>query len=682
MPLQQRFHFSSTPLAFLPATQKPGATADPAAAKRKTVAASRSGTKSPTANTSGDMGGTPPFPASSSSPSPSPSLKGAMDYTGSSGSGAGSGEKSTASLEEEVTRALRRRQAENRLKVADLFASDTVHEYIETTEVNTLSGMRWLDITASEKLRQDNFLSHMSEGQFGFCVMKALFGARFPTDVSANVATGFGLPATYVDRDWACVVLRCRKEVGETEGEFSGLSNRLDRYRFKRGRSLERLAAAASLENLSQSSGCGGRGFSRDRLAEAEPMGDDGPRGGGASQEETSSNIFTRFVRTARRRFDDAFQWPRRFRRSRAGAGPSVGQPVEYRSPLTLTDFTDRLTIFIGKELHPVNRFSDAQERPTTPKHEAPAAEQRNDEQHLLSLRTPKSLHDSDRGKGSASASSTNESTSAVRWRVVTVHQSPISFIQDLQTQWNELTTAGIRSRRVEEESKRVRGRRSTTADDDEEESMREVHEFDEVYGATMDRVNCWEDLLRVLFHRSTRSLQESAYRNTRRLESMEMEMFEFRDTSAEHVRAMKRLMARLHLLSRKSTISTAILRESKMAYTKLKKVLDEPLTAADERELLYVDSVLAMTAYLEEQSESLLFLQFSLAMGQMEARLRTLTVFSTFFIPLDFIVSCFGSNISSLQVYDDSEAAMQAVFALLILTSLLTYGWIRRNLQ
>jgi len=594
--------------------------------------------------------------------------------------------KSATEPAADVAWALRNRQAENRLKFADLLSSDTVHEYIDATEVSTLSGVRWLDITASKKLRKDAFLSRISEGQFCSCVMTALFGTRLPSGVSANVAAGFGLPTTYVDKDWASIVLRCRKESDKSDDKLASLSNRIDRYHFQRGRYLERLAVAASEGNASGSAHGGAhplkKGADEEEDEEEEACGDAAAEVN-PSRETGPQSFVRRFLCTSRRRLQGAGNlhrssgnqkgWRRRRTRRMASSAPDTENAQ--LSPLTLTNFTDRLTVFIGKELHPVSATSEmlGAAADTSPgAFRMPAASSQGGE----ALKNTTSEND-----GAASASA-GDIKYVVRWRVVTVHQSSISFIQDMQTQWNELTLAGVRSRRGQDARSRARGRYSGLVSDGGEESFADLYDFGEVYGATVDRVNSWEDLVRTLFHHSTRSLQESAYRNTRRLEGMEKDIFEFKDPSVEHMRAMKRLMARLHLLSRKSTISTAILRESKMAYTKLKKVLEEPLSPADERELLYVDSVLTMTGHLEEQSDSLLFLQFSAAMGQMEERLRTLTIFSTFFIPLDFIVSCCGSNITSVQVYNESEGALYGVVALLVVTALLTYRWIRRNLQ
>ena len=80
-------------------------------------------------------------------------------------------------------------------------------------------------------------------------------------------------------------------------------------------------------------------------------------------------------------------------------------------------------------------------------------------------------------------------------------------------------------------------------------------------------------------------------------------------------------------------------------AHSKLKRSLHSPYDRMDRREVLYGDSTRALAKLLNEQSQSLLLLQFNIAMNQMERHLRTLTVFSTFFIPLDFIASCFGTN-------------------------------------
>ena len=586
----------------------------------------------------------------------------------------------------------RLRDAEKTLLIDELFARDEYQRFVRTTEVSTVEGLRWLDVSASPEFFDDPLVAHAPEGQFAYSVMRKLFGSEFPIGMYASVASGAALPATYVDENWACLILRTTKEVLQSEDDTA---RRPGGYGSK---------ADYDLNNTPMTDGDDGD------CVYDEATNDYYPRRAGASQ-HWAQKLERRLQR-------------RRLARKAAAAGlansaasvrtsssvtsaaylPSTSS--SHCSPLTMADLTDRLTIFIGKELHPVERVYDAS-RPTTtavakealvlsPDVNRVCAAKRSKEKAAVSPTSPSSSTSSE--KGSSSSPSPEETATPthyeVRWRVITVHRSPITFMRDMQSQWNKLTSRGgrpVRTMRTvpadhqgqldsEEVIKEALRRAARPASMDEEEE--EDSTYDDMHNTMVDRVTSWEDLVRLLYHGAARTLQEAAYRNTRRLEVMETAIFDVSDHSAQHLRSMTRLMAELHLLSREATIHNAILRESKVAFQKLKRVLDHPVDLADNRELLYTDSVLSITAHLEEQSESLLFLQFSVAMNQTELHLRTLTIFNTLFIPLDFICTCCGSDIFNTHAFSHSKGAMYAVFGLMATTAVVTLRWIRRNLR
>jgi hypothetical protein len=638
---------------------------------------------------------------------------------------------STAEVQTKKERLL---DAEKRLLIEEIFTQDEFQQYFHTTEVSTVGGLRWLDVSASPAFFDDPFMANVPEGQFFYTVIRKLFGTRFPVGLYSSVANGPTLPATYVDENWACLVLRSTKEV--LQQECGGSDDRHDHRRLRHRRWALSSILGRWWHDASSANGDDDKNNSTRR----------NNRGEDYVYDELTDEYYPRRVKMSQ-------QWAqsveRRLRRRRlakegATAGGGASHPAAsnqesssatdtaaallrnraasnstYRPPLTMSDFTDRLTIFIGKELHPVEKDPDV------PKTAAPTAAAKEaltlslDVDHLdLSTQSGASnggekatrwVNPAEQSTPitsaapSPSATNTQDSATAaavhyeVRWRVVTVHRSPITFIRDMQSQWNKLTSRGGRRVRTmrsvpalshglldrEDVVKQAlrRAARPASAENEEDEDDYSSGSSD-VHNTMVDRVTNWEDLVRLLFHGAAHTLQESAHRNTRRLEMLETEIFEASNNSRQHLNSMTRLMAELHLLSREATIDNAILRESKVAYQKLKRVLDHPVDLADQRELLYVDSVLSISAHLEEQSESLLFLQFSVAMNQTEQHLRTLTIFNTLFIPLEFICSCGGSDIFSSPAIRHSQGVMYSVFGLMAITAVVTLRWIRRNLR
>lgn len=600
------------------------------------------------------------------------------------------------------------RDAETTLRVEEVFAQDAFQRFIHTTEVSTTEGLRWLDVSASPAFFADPLMARVPEGQFAYSVMRKLFGSRFPIGVYASVASGAALPATYVDENWACLILRSTKERSE------GGEEQQQQQRRRRSSSTHQHRSTPADYDIDRA------------VLSNESTGDY------AYDEATNEfypqqlRVSQRLLRGLKRRWEKeealkkgistfppsksdaaaaAGASKRRRHRNSASGRSSSSSPSSsslHRSPLTMSEITDRLTIFIGKELHPVEKDPDApgSAAPSPAAGEAPVLSLNVDRTYAPTRRTDPQPPATTAASSDTQSESSKKAAAAaqphyeVRWRVITVHRSPISFIREMQSQWNKLTSRGGRAMRTMrtvpahnhpavdgedaiKQALRRAARPAYMADEEDDEDG-----YSDGASTMVDRVEGWEDLVRLLYHGAARTLQESAYRNTRRLEVMETEIFDATEGSAQHLHSMTRLMAELHLLSREATLHNAILRESKVAYQKLKRVLDHQVGLADQRELLYVDSVLSISSHLEEQSESLLFLQFSVAMNQTEQHLRTLTIFNTIFIPLDFICTCCGSNIFASGKVSQSTEAMYAAFGLMCATTVVTIRWIRRNLR
>ncbi|KPI90470.1 hypothetical protein ABL78_0400 [Leptomonas seymouri] len=603
--------------------------------------------------------------------------------------------------------------AETSLLMEEMFARDEYQKFIHTTEVRTAKGLRWLDVSAAPGFFEDPRFARIPEGEFALSVMRRLYGSSFPSGVYAGVASGMILPATYVSENWACLILCSAKEVFCHEDAAGGLFGAGGGIRRKHRSFWQWLPPFVERRDATPAE------YGRDNTIVTESNDWSSPYG-----EATSGNH--QESARASPRWDLGLRW--RLRSWRLGkhaakeeltrlAATSERSSVPMgtaaalrhrrhstnsrsprRSPLTMSDFTDRLTVFIGKEMHPVEQAPNSSKAAATVvvKNTTPVLSCTVDCEHTA-RRPERDMA----AKAAASSIPDKEAEDAlkkseVRWHVVTVHRSSIPFLRDIQSQWNKLTSHGGRSVRTmrsvpglnegpldtEEMVKQALRRAARPVAMVEEEEEEGDAGRNDVRNTMVDRVEGWEDLVRLLYHGATRTLRERAYRNARRLEVMEAEIFDTPDHAARYTHSMTRLLAELHLLSRESTIHNAILRESKVAYQKLKRVLDGPDDLVDQRELLYVDSVLSITAHLEEQSASLLFLQFSAAMNQTGLHLRTLTIFSTLFIPLDFICSCFGSGAFSSPALRQSEGAMYAVFGLMATTAFVTLRWIRHNLR
>lgn len=82
----------------------------------------------------------------------------------------------------------------------------------------------------------------------------------------------------------------------------------------------------------------------------------------------------------------------------------------------------------------------------------------------------------------------------------------------------------------------------------------------------------------------------------------------------------------------------------------------------------------------LRDQSQALLSLQVSVAVSRLEELLRLLTVFSTVFIPLEFITAFFGMNFSSILTFGHEPYAWGIACLLMVVTAAVTQRWIKRT--
>ena len=92
------------------------------------------------------------------------------------------------------------------------------------------------------------------------------------------------------------------------------------------------------------------------------------------------------------------------------------------------------------------------------------------------------------------------------------------------------------------------------------------------------------------------------------------------------------------------------------------------------------IAAAISMCEGLREQTQSLLSLQFSVGAGQLEELFRFLTVFSTIFIPLEFIASLGGAEVGFVSVIlDNNDISLSVVVCLFAGALLMTVRWLRR---
>lgn len=92
-----------------------------------------------------------------------------------------------------------------------------------------------------------------------------------------------------------------------------------------------------------------------------------------------------------------------------------------------------------------------------------------------------------------------------------------------------------------------------------------------------------------------------------------------------------------------------------------------------------HVQGTLFQWESLREQSQALLSLHVSVAVSRLEELLRVLTVFSTIFIPLEFLTALLGMNFVGLIEVESHPSAWWAVVAAMVITGVITQKWITR---
>ncbi|ESL10036.1 hypothetical protein TRSC58_02236 [Trypanosoma rangeli SC58] len=218
------------------------------------------------------------------------------------------------------------------------------------------------------------------------------------------------------------------------------------------------------------------------------------------------------------------------------------------------------------------------------------------------------------------------------QWRIVTVHRYRMPFLEALLTHW---ATSGL-------------------------------------HGGP------WIGIVRRLVHGATLSIQGLDYKYAERIDELEMFLFE----SSTKMSGISTILAQLHIISRRSKIHANFLRETQRSYTKLLSALNLPIELEDQREILYLSNALSLADELHDQSRSLLTLQFSVAAYMLEDHLRILTLFTTFFIPLELITSWFGTNFVGLENFVESEQGLLVAGIMLVVTAIITSVWMRRHVM
>ncbi|RNF11206.1 metal ion transporter, MIT family [Trypanosoma rangeli] len=187
-----------------------------------------------------------------------------------------------------------------------------------------------------------------------------------------------------------------------------------------------------------------------------------------------------------------------------------------------------------------------------------------------------------------------------------------------------------------------------------------------------------WIGIVRRLVHGATLSIQGLDYKYAERIDEFEMFLFE----SSMKMNGISTILAQLHIINRRSKIHANFLRETQRSYTKLLSALNLPIELEDQREILYLSHALSLADELHDQSRSLLTLQFSVAAYMLEDHLRILTLFTTFFIPLELITSWFGTNFVGLEDFVESEQGLLVAGIMLVVTAIITSVWMRRHVM
>ncbi|EKF39339.1 hypothetical protein MOQ_000434 [Trypanosoma cruzi marinkellei] len=212
---------------------------------------------------------------------------------------------------------------------------------------------------------------------------------------------------------------------------------------------------------------------------------------------------------------------------------------------------------------------------------------------------------------------------------IVTVHRHRLPFLEELLNQW-------VRSRR---------------------------------HGDT------WIGLLRRILRGATMSVQTLDHKDAERLDELETVLF----GSTTKLNELSEILTQVHIINRRSKIHANLIRETQRCYMKLLTALNLPVQLEDQRELLYLSTVSSLADELHDQSRSLLALQFSVAVYVLENHLRILTLFTTFFIPLELITSWFGTNFVGLEEFMKDPWGLFIAGTMLVVTAIITNVWMRR---
>lgn len=573
------------------------------------------------------------------------------------------------------------KKAEDRILYSEILAPENISEYIDVTELTTRADVRWTDVCARPKLLRHSFLKRQTEAQFTVAVIKKLQQLeQLPPGVYESITEGQPLPGIQVDENWVSMVLRTPKNVDPVSSNFASVL-------FKNVSSMEgndNLASARYAELVYQETkeqeealGRGTRAEKKDaagaqrKTPSPEVLDDSNEKQNRETYYDEDTNEYYvlntdkrkqwSLLQSLRNTFTPLKTKVNSTKKGKKGSstrGLGGRQGQSFKAP-SITDLTDRLTILIFREIHPMDNYLAelkakktealaAGEGLVTPFMPKQLVNVIVDQHGNISTNFLPDAHAPQRDADKAGKSEAH--VPHYRWRIVTVHRSPAPFLKTLQRYWHELTVP-----------------LSQALHGDDDAAQRNVE------------VRHWEDIVRLLFYGTVRELNDSAGRCMRMLDYFEGATFQkgVSNGGAEHLRFMTSMMTELHSLTRQARLFANMLQESGVAFRKLKRTLDSPLTVHDKAYLSFLESAVALSNMLEEQSESLLFLQFSVAMNEMERSLRTLTIFSTVFIPINFVVSLCSTNFDAVAAWRHSDSALSVLVFIIISTSVVTYRWI-----
>lgn len=611
------------------------------------------------------------------------------------------------------------------LRYAELLSADNIHKYVTVTIVLTPSGVRWIDVSARPALFENRLLARQPEADFVACVMRALRRKEVSLDMHASILSTGTLPSVQVHEGWVGLSLRtpkfdfgqadpynavlamstmaasggagsCGGDVEDTGGADAlavQARARLTERLYAESRSVATYkevaarAAGGTAGPLPPSAGspavppplpahkrasrrAAGAGGGGGGLGKLDPVHDDpaefyyydedqnqffsilqGTHAGLRSwllpwnvlRERDRAHIAAYKQRGANRK-GGLLAWAR----GGGVGGSSGGKGAAALKAPTMAEETERLSIFLFKEVHPIETADEATRPSSAAITSATKLGYLEQDEH------GNEVFNTTRNR-SAPADSSKPKKLPLRWLVVTIHRGPVPFVQETLSRWDEFLANG--------------GRLRTEYSNALQMSFVNTRKIG------------WEDIVRHLFDQSVRSVQRGSIGQTRSLDILEVEVFDDSRKASERVRRRRNMLGELHLLSRRASMYTDILKEGSIAYRKLKKIVDSPLTATDRKALAFAESAVSLSRSLEEQAQSLLLLQFSVAMNQMETHLRTLTIFSTFFTPLSFIVSSFSMQFAGISEFREHGYSLYVMIVCLMFVGGITSRWISVNI-